>query len=259
MLPFAISCRPASYAPYLTDAFQHLPELGVEHIEIDCPQPGQSAEVEQALKTSGLRPTTVALPNELVSAEDYGDRFSRCTEFAAAWGARLLFASVNSSHLGREETFRRLRELGDLAAARGMTICLETHPDLVTNGDVGAATMRELAHPAVKINFDTANLYYYNRDVDAVGELRKVVATVASVHVKDTGGGYKEWDFPAIGEGVVDFPGVLKVLAEHGYGGPLTLEIEGVQGEKLTRDQVHQRVANSVENLRNWLGELAIG
>jgi sugar phosphate isomerase/epimerase len=204
MKPFAISCRPASYSPFHGDAFEHLPQIGVEHVEIDCPGPPDRAAIEAALKTSGLRPATVALPGDLVSAQDYRDRFRGCAEFAAARGARLFFASANTKELGREETLARLRALGDLAAERDLVICLETHPDLVTNGDVGAATMLELAHPAVKINFDTANLYYYNQDVDAVSELRKVIENVASVHVKDTSGGYREWNFPAIGEGVVD-------------------------------------------------------
>ena len=53
---------------------------------------------------------------------------------------------------------------------------------------------------------------------------------LAHVHLKDTTGGKGNWNFPAIGDGVVDFARVLEILREAGYAGPYSVEIE-FQGE----------------------------
>ena len=36
---------------------------------------------------------------------------------------------------------------------------METHPDLITNGQVARQTMTSINHPGVRVNFDTANVY----------------------------------------------------------------------------------------------------
>ena len=52
------------------------------------------------------------------------------------------------------------------------------------------------------------------------------------IHLKDINGdsdSYPEYPprrFRALGQGVIDFPGVLKVLEDHGYDGYLTVELD---------------------------------
>ena len=116
--------------------------------------------------------------------------------------------------------------------------------------------MQGVAHPIVRVNFDTANVYYYNRDVTAEDELLHVIDYVASVHLKDTDGGCESWHFPALGEGVVDFAACLERLKAVGYDGPYTLELEGIQGEDFTEELAKQRVEASVAYLKE-IGLLA--
>mgnify|MGYP001170525510 CR=1 FL=1 len=97
--------------------------------------------------------------------------------------------------------------------------------------------------------FDTANVYYYNEGVDVVEELRQIARYVAAVHLKDTNGGFKTWHFPALGDGVVDFPSLFEVLEAVSYQGPLTLEIEGIEGETLTEEIARTRVEQSLAYL----------
>ena len=103
--------------------------------------------------------------------------------------------------------------------------------------------MRRINHPNVRVNFDTGNITYYNAGADVVAELKKVIDYVATVELKDHGGRPKTWDFPALGQGKIDFAGVLRVLKEHGYSGPITIEVEGVEGDALGRrpDQASHR------------------
>src|SRR5207302_1865217 len=107
------------------------------------------------------------------------------------------------------------------------------HPDLAHNGEVALGTMRAIDHPNVRINYDTGNVYYYNEGVDGVAELRKILEYVGAVHLKDTSGGYRAWNFPALGQGVVNFPEIFRLLNGRGFYGPFTMELEGIQGETL--------------------------
>jgi len=110
--------------------------------------------------------------------------------------------------------------------------------------------MKAVNHPNVRINFDTANIYFYNRNRTAVGELAKVIDYVASVHLKDTPGGFEEWTFPVLGTGVVDFPAVFKMLGSRGFVGPYTMELEGTQGVQRNEAEQLAYIADSAAYLR---------
>jgi sugar phosphate isomerase/epimerase len=166
-----------------------------------------------------------------------------------------MFVSVKADETPPETVYGRLREAGEVAAKHGVTLVLETHPDLVTNAEVALATMQGVHHPSVRINFDTANIYFYNRDVDGVVELRRMAPYVGAVHLKDTDGGYRHWHFPALGRGIVRFGEVFRILDTAGFAGPCTIELEGIEGEAKTERLVCDRMAESAGYLRG-LGRL---
>jgi inosose dehydratase len=143
----------------------------------------------------------------------------------------------------------RWRRLGDLAGENGVVLSTETHEPFGHNGDIACRTMRELDHPNLRMNFDTANVYYYNHDIDGVTELKKELDYVASVHLKDTPGGYHDMNFPVFGQGIVDFSGVFKVLNAHGFSGPFTMELEG----PLTADKTLEERVASVKACMDYL------
>jgi sugar phosphate isomerase/epimerase len=244
-----IACNTASYGPYQNRAFEHLAKIGIRAVEIPCPEARDVDRVRRELDRCGLAATSVMVPCQM-DADDVTMRFSYAMDRAAGLGARLVFTSTRTAELDVEYVYGRLQTIGDAAADRGMTVVLETHPDLATNGEVAAATMRGVGHPNVRINFDTANVYYYNEGVTAEGELAKVIDFVGAVHLKDTDGGYRSWHFPALGEGVVNFPAVFAALSTRGFDGPCTMEIEGIRGERLTEDLALSRVTASLAYLR---------
>ena len=53
--------------------------------------------------------------------------------------------------------------------------------------------------------------------------------------MKDHTGQYKVWNFPVLGKGVVDFPAILKILEEHHFRGPITMEVEASKGSRWTK------------------------
>ena len=111
------------------------------------------------------------------------------------WGRRLSLLASTRGEAGRNVVYDRLRAIGENAAPFGIKVCLETHPDMAHNGDIALETMKAVDHPNIRINFDTGNVYYYNHDVTAIKEVQKIIEYVGAVHLKDTNGGYRTWNF----------------------------------------------------------------
>lgn len=74
---------------------------------------------------------------------------------------------------------------------------------------------------------------YYNENRDAVTELKKIARYVKSVHLKDTDGKPKSFNFPPLGDGVVDFPSIFRILNNVGFYGPFTFELEATSPEEM--------------------------
>jgi sugar phosphate isomerase/epimerase len=245
-----LACRLASYGKYEDAAWTHLPSLDVHYLFLSVPALDQVDAVMERLEKNKLKPLVLRGAADLSlasSAEELAVQLSTCRRM----GVRFMFLSPKHGDTPKSAVFSRLREAGDAARSFGVTISLETHPDLGTNGDVHLETMKAVDHPNVRVNFDTGNITYYNRDRNAVDELEKVIDYVATVELKDHDGGFESWVFPPLGRGVVDFPGVLRVLSDHGYSGPVTLEFEGVKGVELDEAGTGAAIEDSIRYIRS--------
>ena len=244
-----LSCNLGSYRSFRDHALEHLASIGVRHVEVRAPNRDDVAELLDQLGAHGLSATTVMAPCPL-DREDLAEQLGAACESAAALGAKVVFVSAKAGDVPLETAYARLRAAGDAAAAHGVKLALETHPDLCDNGDKMVATMDAIDHPNVGVNFDTANIYYYNEGIDGLDELNKAIDKIVAVHLKDTSGGYKTWYFPTLGEGIVDFAGAFAALNAKGFRGPFTMELEGIEGESLNEAETQARVADSVAYLR---------
>jgi L-ribulose-5-phosphate 3-epimerase len=180
---------------------------------------------------------------------------ARRIQFAGRWfPARICVSGAGQpvDSLERRTCIDHLRRLGDLAGEQGMTIALETHKGPTQNAQAMLALMAEIAHPHVRLNFDTGNIAYYNDSADPCDELEQVKSYVANVHLKDNRGGFEDWYFPAVGDGgSVDFTRVRQILDGVGFNGPYTIEIEGIAGEPEPGLEGRQdRIARSAKHLR---------
>lgn len=245
-----LSCRPGSFRTARGEAYAHLAAWGVRYVEIPLPKPEETEAVLRELERHGLAAASLQVPTDVGDPElaaRYGAAARRVRE---EFGADYIFTSVRAGEHGMEAACAALVRAGEAAARHGVTIVLETHPDLCTNGAVAAATMRAVDHPNVRLNWDPANVYFYNEHCDGGAEFERALPFIAAVHLKDTGGGFRAWDFAALGDGVVDFAHLLGRLRERGFRGPCTMEIEGVRGEQLSPEQYVARIQKSVAHLR---------
>ncbi len=247
--PLRLACRLANYGAYQDIALEHIRDMGLKYVFMSIPKPEEAAGVLEKMQELGLEVLVVRGDvnlSEEGSAAALGVQLETCRQL----GVHYMFLSPKRHDAPKEVIFDRLRQAGDLAAKCDVVIALETHPDLGTNAELHLETMRAINHPNIRVNIDTANLSFYNHDVNAVEELKKCIDFVATVEVKDHNGEFESWNFPALGEGIVDFPGVFRALRERGYSGPVTIEVEGVKGVEWSQEETKQAMEKSIAYLR---------
>ena len=87
-----------------------------------------------------------------------------------------------------KKLYANLTAIGDYAAERDIVLAFETHPGATESGPRMAKTMRDLNHPNLRLNFDTANVMFYNDGADPLEHFEMVMEWVAHVHLKDSRG-----------------------------------------------------------------------
>jgi inosose dehydratase len=252
-------------------AIEHVPTVGVSALEVALkPHGGLLVIPESVVASEKMGPEAVAGLQAALAA--HGVRATTCNglqqvtapggldtakarlNLAQALGATVLTGSADDvPEERRRELYDRLLEVADYADARGITVALETHPGIVQNAERSLRAMHDLGHPRLRLNWDTANIYYHNEGMqDGEAELERVAPYVAHLHLKDSRRGYHDWYFPALGEaGGVDFARVGRILRDAGFAGQLSIELEGIRGEpEQTLEERQARVARSVAYLR---------
>ncbi len=272
-MPAVLSIMTNSYGRFgPRAALELLKDTGLSSIELPIRSPGQvTVFKEPPLVTTGMSAAELVAVDRLL--EQFGIRVTSCNvtggnplndvdteailkrlEVAARFDVPLVVGPAgevdNRSQL--PELYENLLRIGDKAGDLGMTYCFETHPGICQSHPLMLETMQALNHPHLKLNFDTANILYYNENVDGEVALAKVCHHVRHLHLKDSHGEYRQWTFPALGYGgAVDFVRVRQIMRDCGFEGAYSIEVEGIEGEPpLTLEQMHRRVVDSVEHLR---------
>ena len=194
--------------------------LGISAATIGSPQEDYTS-LESIRATGGIVP------------DQYWPENRRRIERAADITAELKvpFLTLHAGFLENDDPLQarrvrdRLVELADMAGQRGLMLLMET-------GQESAVCLREmleqLAHPALGVNFDPANMILYDKGVP-VEAVRTLGPWIKHVHIKDalrtkcpgTWGSEVPW-----GEGGVGNEAFLKALREAGYTGTLAIERE---------------------------------
>jgi L-ribulose-5-phosphate 3-epimerase len=195
----------------------------IEHVDVH----GDPAEVRARLEHFGLDAVSISGHSDLTTAAGLEHGLA-----VVRWAERFGVPIVNTAiggHAHVEESaeafLANIGPLADAAQAAGLVLALEIHGDLMASGERSLPLLDRIGHPAVKVNYDTANVEYYS-GVRAEDDLPAIADRVANVHLKDMRGEKGQWDFPAIGEGHIDFGRVIAILRAAGFDGPYAVEVE---------------------------------
>jgi sugar phosphate isomerase/epimerase len=196
--------------------FQHL----VEEDFCDA----RAAWLREQLRARGLACLSLSAHMDL-SRPDSVDRFRRRLEFAHAIGARIVNTIAGPTE-GLEGFQANISAIGGRAAELGLSLALENHGDLVDQGQQIVAFIEQIGIPAVRVNYDTGNAWYYSKGaINPVAELERLAPVVAHVHLKSPQiiDGLMRW--VALGEGVLDLPRICRVLHDRLPAVPVSFEL----------------------------------
>lgn len=150
-----------------------------------------------------------------------------CRIGAVLGARRLVFGSPkNRDRAGLDDRTTHERaldfftRLGDIARTEGVQICLEPNPpvygaNFLTTTPKCLAFVRELAHPAVRMQLDTGTLWI-NDEPDAL--IAEALPFVGHIHISEPG-------LAPIGTKTERHPGFARVLAAHADGAVAALEM----------------------------------
>ncbi len=188
----------------------------------------------------------------------------RRVDFAERLGATTIVLGCNDASepaSRRPDYYALLRDLADYAAPKGIRFALEIQAGMAQNAAAALRTVQAVDRPNVGINFDSANLLYYNDACDPDAELEAMAPHVLHVHLKDIVRGEAPADhrFPPFGQGEVDFHAVFRILHDAGFHGPFSLEVESYYYNQGT-DDIHdcqEDLMTSIDHLRS-IGQLTL-
>ncbi len=189
------------------------------------------------------------LDSEIRGKEE--EDIKRVIEYAEYLGAKYIriyggnFAAGDTDSDGQKwaNLVKSMRMLGDEAEKHGVKLVIENHFNTMTlSAKQSIDLSREIDHPAVGILYDQANLTFTEQE-DYLTAIGLQMDKVYYMHVKDLK--FKEGNIgftssdvarpteeernvvtKIVGEGELDWPGILGKAKERGYDGWLSLEYE---------------------------------
>ncbi len=187
------------------------------------------------------------------------DEFVNHMNFLHAMGAKVIGCSEQSKSIqgtslpvfdrkpifSDEEwrlTAEGYNELAQIAAQKGMQVCLHHHMGTGIQTPAEIDRFMTLTNDDVYLLYDTGHIYYSENSQQAMlAVLEKYLPRINHVHLKDVRDevvatvrqqklsfldGVKRGTFTVPGDGVIDFKPVFKLLDEAGYRGWMVVEAE---------------------------------
>lgn len=249
----------------IEEAIEGISSAGYRYIELTATKgwtehvfPDMSFErlcaVKELLKEKNLVPFAMSGHTNLMDTARIPD-FVMNMRLAAFFGCEYIVSSIGEAHIedkalaSNEEVAAHIRALIPYLEQLKLKLVLEVHGDHGT-GRILKEIVQLVDSPLVKINYDTANAIFFG-DVDLADDFKACVDEVTFIHLKEKAGGRQEWNFPALGQGYVDFPMIFKTLETAGNNCPFSIEIEFKKEGPKDLDEINRAVADSAEYLKS--------
>jgi sugar phosphate isomerase/epimerase len=210
-------------------------------------------ELAARLRENDLLPNVglggLRLSNDAETRAESVDELKQNMELAARLGAkRATFGAAYFGRVMREGRVRfcidMVRQIGPRAAELGLRITQENY-DFFTSDDL-VRICRAVAMPHVGVHSDTGNWLILGED--PLEATRKVLPHTLHAHVRDYVYENDTYNGVALGDGLVDFPSILPVLAQ----APVDEIVFSVEVDTDDRDE-DDAAERSFAYLKDWL------
>lgn len=209
--------------------------------------------VKNKLKETGLNPFAMSGHCNLMDRDRIDDFISNI-KLAAFFQCEYIVSSIGEAHLAdkavasNQEVAVHVKELVPYLEEADLKLVLEVHGDH-GSGVILKDIVDQIGSSRVSINYDTANAIFYG-NVDMEQDIDACIEEIGFMHLKDKLGEQREWNFPALGKGYVDFPMIFKKLNEHNNACPFSIEIEFTQAGPKNLEEINQAVKDSYDYLK---------
>lgn len=124
------------------------------------------------------------------------------------------FEDCDNSASNRVKVLRALETIGELAAGASMQVAIENEPGYwIDRPDETVALLRELGHPAVKLNWDPANLHWGGQEPTRAA-LETLLPHIINLHIKDYTPEDEDVPWQPLGKGIVPWEKLLPSILE---------------------------------------------
>jgi sugar phosphate isomerase/epimerase len=134
-----------------------------------------------------------------------------------------------------QESIDSLGRLAQIAERYGIVLCVKAHVGAaIDNTPTTLQAMKVIDSPYFGIDMDPSHIHRAGEN--PVEALKAVISRVKHIHIRDCLGmqqGPGKPEMQANGRGDIDLQGYIGVLAEHGYTGPVDLEVIGARDHSL--------------------------
>ncbi|MEX0884801.1 MAG: sugar phosphate isomerase/epimerase [Phycisphaeraceae bacterium] len=134
-----------------------------------------------------------------------------------------------------QQSIDSLGSLAELAGKHGVTLCAKAHVgQVVFDTPTSVRLLEAIDHPAFGLDMDPSHIHRAGEN--PVEAIAAVIDRIRHVHIRDCRGreqGPGKPEMQSNGRGDIDLLGYFRVLHEHGYAGPVNLEIIGAKEYEL--------------------------
>ncbi len=249
----------------IEEALEGISRAGFHYVELTATKgwtehvfPSMSFEylnsIKSKLKETNLIPFAMSGHCNLMDTDRIGDFISNI-KLAAFFNCEYIVSSIGEAHLADKavatnaEVAGHIKDLIPYLEEYDLKLALEVHGDHGT-GVILKEIVDLVDSPGVTINYDTANAIFYG-NVEIEKDLEACIEKIGFMHLKDKAGARKEWDFPALGKGYVDFPMIFKKLDEKCNRCPFSIEIEFTREGPKSLAEIDNAIKESYDYLKN--------
>jgi sugar phosphate isomerase/epimerase len=141
----------------------------------------------------------------------------------------------SGDELSLQESIDSLGNLARMAEKYGVILCVKAHVGAaIDNTPTTLKAIAAIDSPCFGIDMDPSHIHRAGEN--PVEALRSVIDRVRHVHIRDclgAGPSPGKPELQANGRGDIDLRGYIQVLVDHGYDGPVDLEVIGAKDYRL--------------------------